>query len=170
MRLRYIAIIVATLGPPASSGSATTVASDAARDDLRYFVGTWNCSGHFEPSRRPLASDMTFGVEDETGTIRKRHRDRAPGTYVATETWGRSASGGAYRAVIADRSGVRWYDSAGWLGPRWTWTRVTTGTEPAERFIYDRLAEDVMRVDWWVSRAGGPLTLGDTLECRRGPI
>ncbi|HWW27436.1 MAG TPA: hypothetical protein VNZ85_16250 [Caulobacter sp.] len=138
-----------------------------APDPLAYFQGAWTCAGHFEPSKKPLASAMVFSRDPDTGALLKQHRDAAPGTYKATETWSFARLAGGFRATIADGySGQRWYASPGWEGDRWTWSRQGTG-EPGEQFVYIRTGPASMTVDWMISRAGGPVVLGDTLACTK---
>jgi hypothetical protein len=146
---------------------AAAAAEPAATDPLTYFEGAWACAGHFEPSKKPLASAMTFSRAPETGALIKQHRDAAPGTYRAAETWSFARPAGGFRASIADSfSGLRWYASPGWVDDRWTWSRSGAG-EPGEQFVYIRTGAATMTVEWRISRAGAPLTLGDTLDCRK---
>jgi hypothetical protein len=139
----------------------------AAADPLTYFEGAWACAGHFEPSKKTLASTMAFGRDPDTGALLKQHRDLAPGTYKAAETWSFSRVAGGFRATIVDGfNGARWYVSPGWEGDRWTWSRQGT-SEPDEQFIYLRTGPATMTVDWMISRAGAPMVLGDTLACTK---
>jgi hypothetical protein len=139
----------------------------ATPDPLTYFEGAWTCAGHFEPSKKPLASAMVFSRSPETGALLKQHRDTAPGTYKAAETWSFARLAGGFRATIADGfNGLRWYASPGWDGDRWTWSRQGAG-EPAEQFVYIRTGSAAMTVDWMISRDGGPVVLGDTLACTK---
>lgn len=154
--LAWLALAGAPSPPPASPPTS---------EALRSFEGDWTCSGHFEPSMKPLASTMAFATDPDTGALVKRHRDLAPGDYKANETW--AAAGGGYRASIADAfSGLRWFVSPGWEQDRWTWTRVDEGA-PAEAFVYQRTGAGRMTVEWWISRKGAPKTLGDTLACEK---
>ena len=146
---------------------AAAPAAPAAIDPLAYFEGAWNCAGQFEPSKKPLASTLVFRRDPDTGALLKQHADVAPATYKAAETWSFAKPAGGYRAAIADGfSGLRWYASPGWEGDRWTWTRSGAG-EPGEQFVYVRAGPTTMTVEWRLSRAGAPLTLGDTLDCRK---
>jgi hypothetical protein len=139
----------------------------SAPNPLAYFEGAWTCDGHFEPSKKPLASAMVFSRDPDTGALLKQHRDAAPGTYKAAETWSFARVAGGFRATIADGfSGLRWYASPGWEGDRWTWSRQGAG-EPGEQFVYIRTGPTTMTVDWMISRAGAPLVLGDTLACTK---
>lgn len=147
--------------------AAAAAPEPAAPDPLSYFEGAWTCAGHFEPSKKPLASTLTFRRDPDTGALLKQHRDAAPGTYVAAETWSFAKTPGGFRAAIADSfSGQRWYASPGWEGDRWTWSRQGAG-EPGEQFVYVRTGPTTMTVDWMISRAGAPLVLGDTLACTK---
>ena len=139
----------------------------AAPDPLVYFEGAWTCAGHFEPSKKPLASTMVFRRDPDTGAVLKQHRDAAPGNYRAAETWSFAKGAGGFRAAVADGfSGLRWYASPGWEGDRWAWSRQGAG-EPGEQFVYVRTGPATMTVDWMISRAGAPLVLGDTLACTK---
>jgi len=149
------------------AGLLAAASSPAAPDPLAYFEGAWTCAGHFEPSKKPLASEMVFRRDPDTGALLKQHRDAAPGIYKAAETWSFSRVAGGFRATVADGyNGLRWYASPGWEGDRWTWSRQGAG-EPAEQFVYSRTAPARMTVDWMISRAGAPIVLGDTLACTK---
>ena len=136
--------------------------------DLSYFQGAWTCEGHFVPSMKPVASTMVFSVDPETGATIKHLADKPPGAYRATETWAFSKPAAMFRATISDPySGLRWYASAGWKADVLTWDRASGVGEPSEEFIYRRLADGRMQVDWKIARSGQPLVLGDTLVCSK---
>ena len=59
--------------------------SAIAAPDLAYFQGNWSCEGHFVKSGKPLASDLEFSFDRDTGQLVKRHIDRAPSTYKSHE-------------------------------------------------------------------------------------
>lgn len=139
---------------------------DTPPSPLRYFDGSWSCEGHFIPSNRPLASDMTFRPSIGEASA-KDHQDRAPGRYHAQEVWA-PAPGGGYRATIVSNAGMRWFTSPGWEGDRWTWSRRPSAGEPEERFVYVRTGDDRMDVEWWVWR-NQALELGDVLHCDKSP-
>ena len=132
---------------------------------LRYFDGRWSCEGHFIPSNRPLASEMTFQPSLGDASVR-HHQDQAPGRYEAQEIWAAAPGGGFRAAVLSSPAGMRWFTSPGWEGDRWTWSRHTGAGEPEERFVYVRVGDGRMDVEWWVSRQGG-LEPGDILHCER---
>ena len=143
-------------------------AASAPGVDLAYFQGSWTCDGHFTPSMKPIASTMVFSVDGETGATIKHHADRPPGAYRAVETWAFTKAAKGLRATIADAySGLRWYRSDGWEADALTWDRTSAMGEPREQFIYRRLQDGRMQVDWKIARAGEPLVLGDTLTCSR---
>jgi hypothetical protein len=73
--------------------------------------------------------------------------------------------GTGLRAAISDKySGMRWFESPGWVGKTLTWTRWDHGVA-AEQFAYE-LGTDTLQVQWSVAREGA-MKLGDTLMCRR---
>lgn len=144
---------------------ALQAAAPAAPSPLAWFEGQWACEGHFIPSNRPLASDMTFH-RSATGVLVKSHQDLAPGRYKAEETWGPSPAGVFRASIASDPAGIRWFTSEGWDGDRWTWTRHTAGDEPAERFVYVRVSDERMDMEWWTTRPAG-LEMGDILHCSK---
>jgi hypothetical protein len=147
---------------------STAAATHQQADAMAYFAGRWRCSGHFEPSMKPLASMMEFSADLDADIMIKHHRDQPPGQYVADEFWGYARGAGVFRATIADTSnGVRWYVSRGWEGDKWIWSRERVSGEPPERFDYTKVSDDRMQVEWWRSRAGAPLAVGDMLTCDR---
>ena len=151
-----------------AAGMAAAV-TEPAPDALSYFEGAWRCDGQFEPSKKPLASALVFRRDDQTGALLKHHRDLAPGSYLAEETWSFAKTANGWRASIADRfSGLRWYASPGWKDDRWTWSRQGAG-EPDEQFVYRRVGPGTMNVEWWISRGGAPRVLGDALVCQKTP-
>jgi hypothetical protein len=136
-------------------------------DALHYFQGTWSCEGHFEPSMKPISSTMRFGGGEVSMAMQKHHDDHAPSNYHAIEIWGLAAEAGVYRATITDSySGIRWFTSPGWVKDQWTWDKVLAAGERQEAFVYTRLTDREMRVDWQVVR-GGALSTGDTLTCKK---
>jgi hypothetical protein len=74
-------------------------------------------------------------------------------------------TGTGARAAISDKySGMRWFESSGWVGSTLTWMRLENGIA-AEQFIYE-FKGDNMQVDWSIARSG-TMKLGDRLLCRR---
>jgi hypothetical protein len=138
----------------------------SAAPSFDYFIGNWSCEGYFIKSKKPLASDLEFRVDPQTGQLTKRHTDRAPNSYKASESWAVESDGKGYRATIVNPGGMRWYTASGWEGDRLAWKRIGEG-EPAEEFVYTRKDRATMVFEWWISRDGAPLALGDTLTCTK---
>jgi hypothetical protein len=69
------------------------------------------------------------------------------------------------RAAISDSySGMRWFESPGWVRGSLILTRLENEIA-AEQFAYEFKGE-AMQIDWSVAR-GGAMKLGDTILCRR---
>jgi hypothetical protein len=137
-------------------------------DPFGYFIGSWNCTGHFVANNAPIAATITAEWDDRTMTLTVHHDDLAPHAYHAVETWGATKTPGRYHNSIADRfSGVRWYSSEGWMDGTLMWSRTEDGRE-TERFVYIKKSDKTMSVNWLVARGTADLALGDTLDCVRG--
>lgn len=145
----------------------SVAAADPEVSQLDFFVGRWNCDGHFVAKNTEIKSVVTFSWDEETKSLSVRHEDLAPNRYNAFELWGVSKAAKEYRGSVADAySGIRWYTSPGFVGETLTWTRNEGGV-PAERFSYTRKSPTQFNLEWRIARNGKKLTLGDTVECRR---
>ena len=148
--------------------SLVLTADPAPPQPFSYFEGSWSCQGRFVPSGKLISSSLAFSDDTSTSTLRVAHEDRPPGTYKAAETWAFTKDVNGYRATIADAySGLRWYTSAGWKEDAWTWEELAGPGEHRDSFVYRKLSARRMQVDWFISRNGQPLVLGDTLTCDR---
>lgn len=136
-------------------------------DPFGYFIGLWNCTGHFVSTGTPIVATIAAEWDDRTMTLTVHHDDLAEHAYHAVETWGATKKPGHFHNSIADRfSGVRWYKSEGWMDDTLMWSRTEDGRE-IERFVYIRRNDKMMTVNWLVARGAAELTLGDTLDCTR---
>jgi hypothetical protein len=144
------------------------LAGEPDPDPFDYFIGSWNCAGHFVSNGTPIASTIQAEWDERTQTLTIHHDDLAPHAYHAVETWGATRKPGRYHASIADRfSGVRWFSSEGWMDGTLMWSRLDEGRE-IERFVYIKKSDKAMSVNWLVARgAATELTLGDTLDCTK---
>jgi hypothetical protein len=133
--------------------------------DLGGFAGHWACKGHFESNGAAIAGEITIETDERSSALIVHHDDVAPGAYHALEIWMPNKSGTGLRAAISDKySGMRWFESPGWVGKTLTWTRWDQGAA-AEQFAYE-LRADGLQVQWSVAR-DGVMKLGDALLCRR---
>ena len=144
---------------------ALLAASAPAADRFDALVGSWTCRGHFIKSGSPLASRLAITRDAATMALVIHHDDLPPTTYRSLETWTMLADG-SFRAAVASAGNMRWYSASGWQGDTLAWTR-SEGAAPVEQFAYTLTGPGKMRVDWSIARGGGPLTLGDTLDCAR---
>jgi hypothetical protein len=96
----------------------------------------------------------------------KRHDDAAPGEYHALETW-QAHDGRLVDTIIDGGGGVREFDSTGWHDDTLLWNSAPS-VQPAQEFVYTRLPNGAMRVDWKVARDGTHFVVGDTLSCTKG--
>ena len=146
------------------AASAQPVAVSAA-DRFDALVGGWTCRGHFIKSGSPLASRLVITRDAGTMALVIHHDDLPPTTYKSLETWTMLADG-SFRAAVASAGNMRWYSATGWQSDTLAWTR-SEGAAPVEQFAYTLTGPGKMRVDWSIARGGGPLALGDTLDCVR---
>jgi hypothetical protein len=134
---------------------------------LDYFLGTWQCSGSFPSTGKTIASTMHFEHDLGGAAIVKHHDDAAPNVYHAIEAWNYEATPGLFNDAVADNfGGVRIFSSDGWHGDVLTWSSAAA-VNPSQQFVYTRLSQTSMRVDWQVSRDGSHYIVGDTLTCTR---
>jgi hypothetical protein len=157
--MRIVVSILLIVGVPLTSTSA----QDSGV--LAKFVGNWSCKGNFTSNGAPIAADLSIQADERSGALIVRHDDVPPGAYHALEIWMMNKTGTGARAAISDKySGMRWFESPGWVGSILTWTRLENGIA-AEQFAYEFKGGN-MQVDWSIARDGA-MKLGDTLLCRR---
>ena len=157
--LRIIVAILLTVG-------AAPLAAYAQESNLlAKFIGDWSCKGNFSANGAPLAAALSIQLDERSGALILRHDDVPPGAYHALEIWMVNKGGSGARAAISDKySGMRWFESPGWVGNTVTWTRFEGGIA-AEQFAYE-FRDAALQVQWSIVRSGA-MKLGDTLLCRR---
>jgi hypothetical protein len=144
----------------------TVLGADAqpSMEPFRALLGTWQCSGSFAASGKPIAAHISVEEDRPTQSFIVRHDDLPPNAFHDLEVWG--PAGSAYRASIADQySGIRWLTSAGWQAGVLDWTRQENGA-PAERFRYSNATGQGFDLQWFVFK-NGEAHLGDSLSCHR---
>lgn len=157
--IRIVVSILLIVGLPLTSASVQDSGA------LAKFVGNWSCKGNFTSNGAPIAADVTIQPDEHSGALIVRHDDLPPGAYHALEIWMVNRTGTGARAAISDKySGMRWFESSGWVGSILTWMRLENGIA-AEQFAYE-FKGDKMQIDWSIAR-NGAMKLGDTLLCRR---
>jgi hypothetical protein len=131
---------------------------------LSPLLGTWQCAGVFPASGRKIASTIRFESDLGGVAMLKHHDDDAGlGTYHAIEVWTFDAKGSRLVDTIADNyGGVRTFASPGWVDNTLTLTNVVR----PEQFVYTRLEDGELRVDYRVARDGSTYAVGDTLTCK----
>jgi hypothetical protein len=93
------------------------------------FAGHWLCNGHFESNGAAIAGEISIETDERSGALVVHHDDVAPGAYHALKIWMPNKEGTGLRAAISDQySGMRWFESPGWVGKTLTWTRWDHGT------------------------------------------
>jgi hypothetical protein len=143
--------------------SATSAQQESGA--LGRFAGNWSCKGNFTANGAPIAADLSIQPDERSGALIVRHDDVPPNSYHALEIWTLNKTGMGARAAISDKySGMRWFESPGWVGSTLTWTRLEDGIA-AEQFAYEFKGEN-LKVEWSIARNGN-MTLGDTILCRR---
>jgi hypothetical protein len=146
-------------------GTALLPAYSQESNALAKFIGAWSCRGNFTSNGAPIAADLSIQLDERSGALILRHDDLPPGAYHALEIWMMNKEGGGARAAISDKhSGMRWFESPGWVGNAVKWTRFEGGIA-AEQFAYE-FRGDAMQVQWSIVR-NGAMQLGDSLLCRR---
>jgi hypothetical protein len=134
---------------------------------LAYFLGNWSCSGSFPASGKPIASTIRFESDLGGTAVVKHHDDLPPNMFHAIEVWNYSPTDKRFNDAIADNfGGVRIFVSDGWNGAAFTWSSAPD-VKPMQQFVYTRLSDSSMRVDWRVSKDGTRYVVGDTLTCTK---
>lgn len=147
-------------------GAAGATELQAPIHAMEPLLGSWRCDGVFPASGKTIASTMRFDVDLAGAAVLKHHDDIAPASYRAMEGWTYDAKGKQFNAAIVDNfGGARRFSSRGWEGGTLAWTSAPE-VQPAQKFIYVRAANGVLRVDWQVMRDGN-YVVGDTLTCKR---
>ena len=143
---------------------ALTVVSPANGADLARFVGHWSCKGNFS-NGAPIAAELSIEADAPSGALIVRHDDVPPGGYHSLEVWMPNKTGAGFRAALSDKfSGMRWFESTGWVGDGLTWVRVENGV-PAEQFAYEFKA-NTLQIQWSTAKTGA-MKVGDTIGCNR---
>ena len=144
---------------------ATPTPNGTRVGDLSFFLGTWHCSGSFPSTGKRISSTMRFESDLGGAAIVKHHDDDPPNAYHAIEVWNYSASDARFNAGISDNfGGFRHFISDGWHDGVLTWTSAPE-VGLLQKFVYTRLSDTSMRVDWQASRDGKTFIVGDTLTC-----
>ncbi|NII74557.1 hypothetical protein FHW84_003147 [Dyella sp. SG562] len=147
-------------------GAASAAEAPSPIQAMQPLLGSWHCAGVFPASGKKIASTMRFDTELGGAGVLKHHDDIAPNTYRAVEAWTYDAKGRQFNAAIVDNfGGARRFSADGWEGDTLTWTSAPE-VQPAQKFVYVRMADGGLRVDWQVMR-GGSFVVGDTLSCKR---
>lgn len=147
----------------AGACAAAEPASIRAMDPL---LGGWRCAGVFPASGKTIASTMRLESALGGAGVLKHHDDLPPAAYHALETWVYDAKAEEFRAVVVDGAGsARQFRSSGWDGDTLAWTSASE-VRPAQKFVYVRESDGVLRVDWQIERQGR-FVVGDTLTCKR---
>lgn len=147
-------------------GAAGATEPQAPIHAMQSLLGGWRCDGVFPASGKTIASTMRFDIDLGGEAVLKHHDDIAPASYRAVEAWTYEPKGKQFNAAVVDNfGGTRRFSSSGWEGDTLAWTSAPE-VQPAQKFIYVRKADGVLRVDWQVMRDGN-WVVGDTLTCKR---
>ena len=145
--------------------SGLIAASPVQGADLVRFVGHWSCKGTFS-SGAPIAAELSIEADAASGALIVHHDDVPPGGYHSLEVWTPNNAGAGFRAALSDKfSGMRWFESTGWIGDVLTWVRTENGV-PAEQFAY-AFKMNTLQVQWSTAKTGA-MKVGDTVACNRG--
>jgi hypothetical protein len=144
--------------------SVLAAAAPAPGADLTEFVGHWSCKGNFA-NGKSIAADLSIEADALSGALIIHHDDLPPAGYHSLEVWTPNKSGTGLRAALSDKfSGMRWFESTGWIGQALTWVRTENGT-PVEEFDYEFKA-NTLQVQWSIVKDGA-MKVGDTITCSR---
>ena len=145
--------------------SLLTAALPAQGADLARLVGHWSCKGNFS-NGAPIAAELSIEADAPSGALIVHHDDVPPGGYHSLEVWMANKTGSGFRAALSDKfSGMRWFESTGWIGDVLTWARNENGL-PAEQFAYEFKANS-LQIQWSTAKSGA-MKVGDTIACNRG--
>jgi hypothetical protein len=151
----------------ATSPQPTSTPAPQGIETLAFFLGKWQCSGSFPSTGKPISSTMHFDRDLNGAAIVKHHDDAPPFSYHAIEVWNFNATEGKFHNGVSDNyGGLRDFTTPGWQDGVLTWTSGP-GVEPAQQFVYTRLTDTSMRVDWQASRDKTNYIVGDTLTCTK---
>lgn len=154
---------------PVIAAPATVAPNASALAPLAWFVGDWQCAGHFADGRA-IHSRESFDMALDGRWLRMRHDDAAPGRYHAVEWWGRVPAAPGYAVVVFDNGGgLRHYASTGWNGDA-LMLENTASARYVDRFSFRRLDAATYRVDYAWRDATGAWRLGDSLRCARATL
>lgn len=148
-----------------ATASATPAAGGIG--ELAFFLGSWQCAGSFPATGKTISSVVRFESDLGGAAIVKHHDDNPPNDYRAIESWNYDASDKRFNAAVADNfGGVRTFVSDGWRDNALTWT-IANGAKPIQQFVYTRISDNSMRIDWQLSKDGTSYVVGDTLTCTK---
>lgn len=149
-----------------AAGSAAP-ALQRGPDAFSFFLGRWDCAGHFVKSGKPISSTEVFTADVAGHWLRMEHDDRPPHSFHALEIWGYNKKTNEYSNYVFDNySPARKYLSAGWKGQVLTWRKTGDGAY-MDRFIFVRGGTDEYRVTYAARSNGKKWSTIDVLQCKR---
>lgn len=137
---------------------------------VKFFSGSWSCSGEFSNGKK-IAADIVFRPELDGKWLVSSHADRPPGAYQALSTWGVDRESGKLVAVIHDiGGGVRLFIGDGWVNGAVTFERASILDQKLrrERFRYEEQPGDTFKMTYEVGGPDGVWKMGDYVLCIRG--
>jgi hypothetical protein len=162
------AILASAAKSPAPRQSQTSAA--AAIQPLAYFVGQWNCDGHFTSNNQPISATITAALDLQNSWLNFRWDDKAPSQFHALELWGFNKTAKQFTNFTYDNfGGVRMFTSPGWDGDTLTWLgdALADPNNPNQRFVIARKSSKEFVITWQTHQPQGDWRTGDELTCKQ---
>ena len=162
--LLWVCLLVASVLPlPGQTADARL----SRIDELRYFLGQWECSGKFARSGAGIEAHLQFESILDGSFVLFRHDDKPPHNYHAWTEWGWDNATKQFVAMIQDSTvSMRTFHSAGWDTDRLAWEGGSQGNSD-QQFVFERVSPEQFRLSYAVYKDGAWAPV-DTSTCSRG--
>jgi hypothetical protein len=134
---------------------------------LAPFAGTFSCAGKFS-NGESITSKVRIELDLGGAAMIKHHDDTSPpALYHAVEVWTYQPKERRFLASITDNfGGVRQFSAPGVEGATVSWTSGP-GVTPKQQFVYTKVDDETIQLDWRTAGARGGWVLGDRLTCKK---
>lgn len=145
----------------------TSPTPPARVQELKYFLGAWDCAGKFTRSGAAIEAHLEFEAILGQSFILFRHDDKPPHNYHAWSEWGWDPAGKQFTSTIQDSTGgTRVFHSVGWEGDRLTWQGGSPASDAPsglaqkfpgndQQFSFERVSPKQFRVSYAVRKDEG---------------
>jgi len=133
-----------------------------------FLVGDWKGSGSFASGKK-IEATLAFAPCLDNAWLRQSYQDVPPNRYAATALWSLDSTTGSITAHTFDNfGGYRPFKSVDVTDTRLILLYRKEGTIAFfQRFIYDKIAKDQMKLTYETSRDSVAWKLGDSLVFHR---